>query len=209
MTEKVTVVRNNAALQWAINERNCLSDVGTCNSFLRKFFARGISCFNSFSLVQCAFANSFKCPSDRNLWPPGQRAELPEKTCSSIIAENTYKVLRDYETCVDRLESEVTNLLRKMLRSRIHQDAEHTNAISINSDKVADIMSSCILLLGQATIWRQKYNPVPLHTEIHGRSIFPFLRLFLVSNWIFHQQTTGAILSNFTKDPSNHWFESS
>jgi len=94
---------------------------------------------------------------------------------------------------VDR--SEVTNLLRKMLRSRIHKEAEHTNAISINSDKVADIMSSCILLLGQATIWRQKYNPVPLHTEIHGRSIFPFLRLFLVSNWIFHHQNTGAILS--------------
>jgi len=67
-----------------------------------------------------------------------------------IIAENTYEVLRDYKTCVDR--SEVTNLLRKMLRSRIHKEAEHTNAISINSDKVADIMSSCILLLGQATI---------------------------------------------------------
>jgi len=110
---------------------------------------------------------------------------------------------------VDRLKSEVTNLLHKMLRSRIHKDAEHINAISINSDKVADTMSLCMLLLGQATICRQQYNPVPLHTEIHGRSIFPFLRMFLVSNWIFYQQTMGAILSKFTQDPSNHWCESS
>jgi len=147
VAEKVTVVRNkvyeqsNAALQWAINERNCLSHVGSCNSFLRKLFARDISCFNTFSLVQYAFANSFKCPSDRNLWPPGQKAELPKKTCSLIIAENTYKVLRDYRTCVDRFKSEVTNLLRKMLRSRIHKDAEHANAASINSDKLVDTMS--------------------------------------------------------------------
>jgi len=85
----------------------------------------------------------------------GKGLSYRKKTCSLIIAENTYKVLRDYETCVDRLKSEVTNLLRKMLRRHIHEDAEHTNAISINSDKVADIMSLCILLLGQATICRQ------------------------------------------------------
>ena len=56
---------------------------------------------------------------------------------------------------MDRFKREVTNLLRKMLRSRIHKDAEHRNAVSINSDKLAETMSSCILLLGQATICRQ------------------------------------------------------
>jgi len=51
---------------------------------------------------------------------------------------------------VDRLKSKVMNLLRKT-----HEDAGHTNAISINSDEAADTMSLCILLLGQAIICRQ------------------------------------------------------
>ena len=36
-----------------------------------------------------------------------------------------------------------------------------------------------LLLLGQATICWQLYNPVPSHTEMHKRSIFPLLWLFL------------------------------
>jgi len=35
------------------------------------------------------------------------------------------------------------------------------------------------LLLGQVTICWQLYNPVPPHTEMYERSIFPFLHLFL------------------------------
>ena len=66
-------------MQGAINETNCSMDVGSCNSFRSKFFARRVSCFKSFSLIEYAFANFFKCSSDRNVRPRGQRAEMPER----------------------------------------------------------------------------------------------------------------------------------
>jgi len=65
-TRRVTAISNNlykqsnAVLKGALNETNCSSDVGSCDSFLSKFFARSISCSKSFSLIQYVFANSFK-----------------------------------------------------------------------------------------------------------------------------------------------------
>jgi len=84
VTRRVTAISNNlykqsnAFFKGALNEINCSSDVGSCDSFSSKLFARSISYFKSFSLVQYAFANSLKCSSDRNLWTPLERAEMPE-----------------------------------------------------------------------------------------------------------------------------------
>jgi len=58
--------QSNAAVSGNINERNCSTDVGSCDSFRSKFFANGVSCFRSFSLIEYGFANSFKWSSDRN-----------------------------------------------------------------------------------------------------------------------------------------------
>jgi len=86
MTRRATAISNNlykqsnAVLKEALNEINCSSDVGSCGSFRSKSFARNISCFKSFSQIQCAFANSFKCSSDRNVWTPLERAEIPERS---------------------------------------------------------------------------------------------------------------------------------
>jgi len=58
------------SLYGAINEINCSSDVGSYDSFRSKLFARSVSCFKSikqFSLIEYAFANFFKCSSDRNV----------------------------------------------------------------------------------------------------------------------------------------------
>jgi len=71
--------QSNASLYGALNEINCSSDVRSCYSFRFKFFARSVSCFKPFSLIEYAFANFFKCSSDRNVSPPGQIAEIPER----------------------------------------------------------------------------------------------------------------------------------
>jgi len=42
---------------------------------------------------------------------------------------------------VDRLKTEVTNQLRKIVRFRIRKAAEHKTAIKINSDKLIDTNS--------------------------------------------------------------------
>ena len=61
-----TTCMNNQTQFWKvllneINEKNCSSGVGTCNSFRSKFFARYTSiCFKSFLIIAYAFANSFK-----------------------------------------------------------------------------------------------------------------------------------------------------
>jgi len=44
---------------------------------------------------------------------------------------------------VGGVETVVTNQLRKMFRSHIHKEAEHTTAVRINSDKLADTNSQC------------------------------------------------------------------
>jgi len=73
VTRRVTAIGNNlykqanAPLQGAINEISCSSDVGSCDSFRNNFFTRSVSCFKSFSLIEWAFANFFKCSSDRNV----------------------------------------------------------------------------------------------------------------------------------------------
>jgi len=45
------------------------------------------------SLIEYAFANFFKCSSDRNAWPPGQKAEMPER----IVLEPWYVITKFYE----------------------------------------------------------------------------------------------------------------
>ena len=81
MTGRVKAISNNwyeqlkAPLYGAINEINCSSDVGSSDSCRSKFFARSVSRFKSFSLIEFAFAFFFKCSSDRNVLPPGQKAE--------------------------------------------------------------------------------------------------------------------------------------
>ena len=73
VTRRVIAINNNlykqsnAVLKGALNEINCSSDMGSCDSFRSKFFARSISRFKSFSLIEYAFANSLKCSSDRNV----------------------------------------------------------------------------------------------------------------------------------------------
>jgi len=78
VTGRATAISNNlykqsnAPLWGAINEINCSSDVGSCDSFRSNFFASSVSCFKWFSLIEYAFANFFKCPSDINVWPRDQ-----------------------------------------------------------------------------------------------------------------------------------------
>ena len=73
VTGRVTAISNNlykqsnAPLYGAINEIYCSSDVGSCDSFRSKFFARGVSCFKSFTPIEYAFTNFFKCSSHRNV----------------------------------------------------------------------------------------------------------------------------------------------
>ena len=60
--------------------------------------------------------------------------------------------------------------------------AQDSRTHAYSQDKLTEPNSYAvanILLLGQAPICWQQYNPVLLHTEIHDRSIFPFLQSFI------------------------------
>ena len=78
--------QSNAAWEGTTDEWNCSSDVGNCEALRSKFFSKGFS-FKSFSLIEYAFANPFKCFFDRNVWPPGQRAEIPERISPESLQE--------------------------------------------------------------------------------------------------------------------------
>jgi len=41
--------------------------------------------FCIFSLIEYAFANFFKCSSDRNVWTPGKRAKLSERIAHELL----------------------------------------------------------------------------------------------------------------------------
>jgi len=72
--------QSNSTLWGAINEINCLSDVGSCDSFLSKFFDRIFHLMFLIILsnwIGHAFA-TFKCSSDRNIWPPGWKCRKEE-----------------------------------------------------------------------------------------------------------------------------------
>ena len=86
------------------------------------------------------FVNSSKCFSDGNIWLAGQRAETRERIASESLQKIRTKF---YEVAghVGRVETIVTNHLRKMFRSRIHKAAERNTAARINSDKLADTNS--------------------------------------------------------------------
>ena len=74
------------------------------------------------------------------IWLPGQRAETRERIASESLQKIRTKF---YEVAghVGRVETIVTNHLRKMFRSRIHKAAERNTAANINSDKLADTNS--------------------------------------------------------------------
>jgi len=80
------------------------------------------------------FVNCFKCVSDGNVWPPGQRAEIRER----IASESSQKILtKFYEVAghAGRVKTVVTNHLRKIFRSRIHKAAECNTTPRINWGK--------------------------------------------------------------------------
>jgi len=86
------------------------------------------------------FVNCFKFVSDRNVWPPRQRAEIRER----IVSESLRKIrTKFYEVAglVGRVKTEVTNHLRKIFRSRIHKAAECNTTARINWDKLTETNS--------------------------------------------------------------------
>jgi len=86
------------------------------------------------------FVNCFKFVSDRNVWPPGQRAEIPER----IVSESLRKIrTKLYEVAgpVGRVKTVVTNHLRKIFRSRIHKAAECNTTPRINWNKLTETNS--------------------------------------------------------------------
>jgi len=86
------------------------------------------------------FVNSFKCVSDGNFWPPGQRAEIRERIASESLQKIRTKF---YEGPghVGRIKAVVTNHLRKMFRSRIKKAAECNTTARINWDKLTETNS--------------------------------------------------------------------
>ena len=87
------------------------------------------------------FVNCFKFVSDRNVWPPGQRAEIRER----IVSDSLLKIrTKFYEVAgpVGRVKTVVTNLLRKIFRSRIHKSAECNTTPRINWDKLTETNNS-------------------------------------------------------------------
>jgi len=86
------------------------------------------------------FVNSFKCFSDGNVWPPGQRAEISEIIASESLQEIRTKF---YEVAghVGRIKTIVTKHLRKMFRSCIHDAAECNTSARINWNKVTETNS--------------------------------------------------------------------
>jgi len=98
-------------------------------------------------------ANSFKCFSDRNIRPPGKKAEIREK----LLLNHYRKSVQNSQVAghVGRVKTVVTNHLRKMFRSRMHKAAVRNTAARKNMDKLTESNSYCFhnhLLLAQATI---------------------------------------------------------
>jgi len=86
------------------------------------------------------FATSFKCVYDGKVWPPGQRAEICEKIASEALRKIRTKFY-GVAGHVGRVETVVTNHLRKIFRSRIHKAAERDTAARINWDKLTETNS--------------------------------------------------------------------
>jgi len=73
--------------------------------------------------------------SNGNVWPPGQRAEIPERIASESLQKIRTKF---YEVAghVGRVKTVVTNHSRKMFGSRIRKAGECNTTARINWDKV-------------------------------------------------------------------------
>jgi len=133
----VTIKRSfSRSYKW----KNCSNDIGSFDSFLTKFFAKVISCFKSFSLNEYDSRILSSVFSDRNVWPPGKRAEKHE-----IMASESLQKMRSkfYEVAghLGRVKTVVTKHLRKMFRSSIHKAAERNTAARKNSDKLTETNS--------------------------------------------------------------------
>ena len=86
------------------------------------------------------FVNSFKCVSEGNFWPPGQKAEIRERIASESLQKIRTKLYQG-PGHVGRVKTLVTNHLRKMFRSRINKAAECNTTARKNWDKSAETNS--------------------------------------------------------------------
>jgi len=86
------------------------------------------------------FVNTFKCISDGNVWPPGQRAEIRERIASESLQKSRTKFYEVPEH-VGRVKTVVTSHLRKMFRSHINKAAECNTTARINWDKLTETNS--------------------------------------------------------------------
>ena len=92
-------IKSNAALQGAINEINCLSDVRRCDSFRSKFFYRNISCFLSFWVI-CSRHFMVSTYSSRNshLLGINNAKWYPLTLRNLLFAGNQEQVILSYQT---------------------------------------------------------------------------------------------------------------
>jgi len=86
------------------------------------------------------FVNSFKCVSDGNFCPPGEKAEIRERTASESLQKIRTKF---YEVAghVGRVKTVVANHIRKTFRSRINKAAECNTTARMNWDKLTETNS--------------------------------------------------------------------
>ena len=137
LQQPVTIKRSFlSSYKW----KKCSSDRGRFDSFRSEFFAKVISCFKSLSLDENGLRILSSAFSERNIWPPGQRAEIRERNASKSLQKIRRKF---YEVAghVCRAKTVVTNHLRQMFRSHIHKAAECNTAARINSYKLTETNS--------------------------------------------------------------------
>jgi len=87
--------------------KKCSSDIRSFDS-LRKFFAKVISCFKSFSLNEydLLILSSVFLIEMLDLWGKSWNTR---KNCFWIITENSHEILWGCRTCVGRFKTAVTN----------------------------------------------------------------------------------------------------
>ena len=143
--------------------------------------------------------NSFKCVSDGNVWPPEQRAEIHER----IASETLQKILRKfYEVAgrVGRVETVVTNHLRKMFWSRMHKVAECNTTARINWDKLMKPVPNAFTNLRNRDKQQSAdCNIIQLHLTLKCTKdqSCHFYDNSLVSKWFFQFQHHGRPLTKF------------
>ena len=91
--------QSNAALQGAMNEINNSSGVGSCDFFWSKFFAKDTPRFKSFSLIEYAFTNYFKCSSDRKIQLRGKELKYRKELLPNQYRKSLQSSMRLQEMC--------------------------------------------------------------------------------------------------------------